>query len=206
MELWAKGIPKFIHAPRNGSVYVLQKLGIPIEIEGKSVVQKIKNRTDLESSKKAVSLSIISFLCESLNPIQMMKLQMQAEMNAQNLLLSAAQLPLDELEQFFAELSRLVTRKKSESVLNRDKILLTQINQTVLSLEKTDRCYTLICKMELSTLSETEHSELITLVEEEEALNVQRLKYLVELAQLRKMTLPQLMKKLGLNKAKLKNG
>jgi hypothetical protein len=76
----------------------------------------------LESSKKAVSLSIISFLCESLNPIQMMKLQMQAEMNAQNLLLSAAQLPLDELEQFFAELSRLVTRKKSESVLNRDKI------------------------------------------------------------------------------------
>jgi hypothetical protein len=160
----------------------------------------------LESSKKAVSLSIISFLCESLNPIQMMKLQMQAEMNAQNLLLSAAQLPLDELEQFFAELSRLVTRKKSESVLNRDKILLTQINQTVLSLEKTDRCYTLICKMEWSTLSETEHSELITLVEEEEALNVQRLKYLVELAQLRKMTLPQLMKKLGLNKAKLKNG
>jgi hypothetical protein len=136
----------------------------------------------------------------------MMKLQMQAEINAQNLLLSAAQLPLDELEQFFAELSRLVTRKKSESVLNRDKILLTQINQTVLSLEKTDRCYTLICKMELSTLSETEHSELITLVEEEEALNVQRLKYLVELAQLRKMTLPQLMKKLGLNKAKLKNG
>ncbi|MEN9613008.1 MAG: hypothetical protein RLZZ628_3822 [Bacteroidota bacterium] len=136
----------------------------------------------------------------------MMKLQMQAEMNAQNLLLSAAQLPLDELEQFFAELSRLVTRKKSESVLNRDKILLTQINQTVLSLEKTDRCYTLICKMEWSTLSETEHSELITLVEEEEALNVQRLKYLVELAQLRKMALPQLMKKLGLNKAKLKNG
>ncbi|MEY4934075.1 MAG: hypothetical protein RIS64_434 [Bacteroidota bacterium] len=60
--------------------------------------------------------------------------------------------------------------------------------------------------MELSSLSETEHQELILLVEEEEALNVQRLKQLVELAQLRKLTLPQLMKKLGLNKAKLKNG
>ncbi|MEO0044493.1 MAG: hypothetical protein RL329_3941 [Bacteroidota bacterium] len=136
----------------------------------------------------------------------MTKLQVQAELNAQNLLLSAAQLPLDELEQFFAELSRLVTRKKSESILNREKILLTQINQTVLSPEKTERCYTLICKMELRSLSETEHQELILLVEEEEALNVQRLKQLVELAQLRKMTLPQLMKKLGLNKATLKNG
>jgi hypothetical protein len=136
----------------------------------------------------------------------MTKLQVQAEVNAQNLLLSASQLPLDELEQFFTELSRLVMRKKSESILNREKILLTQINQTVLSPEKTERCYTLICKMELSSLSETEHQELLLLVEEEEALNVQRLNQLVELAQLHKITLPQLMKKLGLNKAKLKNG
>jgi hypothetical protein len=36
-----------------------------------------------------------------------MKLQMQAEMNAQNLLLSAAQLPLDELEQFFAIFNKI---------------------------------------------------------------------------------------------------
>jgi hypothetical protein len=136
----------------------------------------------------------------------MTKLQVQSEMNAQSLLMTVAQLPLNELEQFIHELNRLLTRKKSEEIVQKDKILISKINQTVLSPDKTARCYELICQMEMSSLSETEHQELLALVEEEEALNVERLKYLVELAQLRNLTLPQLMKKLGLNKAKLKHG
>jgi hypothetical protein len=43
---------------------------------------------------------------------------------------------------------------------------------------------------------------LIALVEEEETLRVERVKYLIELAQLRNITLPQLMEKLGLKKNK----
>jgi hypothetical protein len=138
----------------------------------------------------------------------MTKLQVQSEMNTQTLLLSIAQLPLNELESFVNELNRLLTRKKTEDIVKKDKILMSKINQTVLSPIKTERCYLLICQMEMSTLSEAEHQELIMLVGEEETLNVQRLKYLVELAQLRQVTLPQLMEKLGLNKAKtnLKDG
>lgn len=132
--------------------------------------------------------------------------KLQVEMNTQSLLLSVAQLPSNELEQFIHELNRLLTRKKTEDIVKKDKILISKINQTVLSPVKTERCYALICQMEMSTLSETEHQELLALAEEEEALNVERLKYLVELAQLRNLTLPQLMKKLGLNKAKLKHG
>ncbi|MEY4937782.1 MAG: hypothetical protein RIS64_4141 [Bacteroidota bacterium] len=132
----------------------------------------------------------------------MTKLQVQAEMNAQSLLMTVAQLPLNELEQFIQELNRLLTRKKSEDIAQKDKILISKINQTALSLPKIERCNTLILQMEFATLTEAEHQELMLLVEEEEKLRVERVQYLIELAQWRKITLPQLMENLGLKKGK----
>ncbi|MEO0042590.1 MAG: hypothetical protein RL329_2038 [Bacteroidota bacterium] len=58
----------------------------------------------------------------------MTKLQVQSEMNAQSMLLTVAQLPLNELEQFIHELNRLLTRKKTEAILQKDKILISKIN------------------------------------------------------------------------------
>ena len=130
----------------------------------------------------------------------MTKLQVQAEMNAQSLLMTVAQLPLNELEQFIHELNRLLTRKKSEEIVQKDKRLISKINQTALSLPKIERCNALILQMEFATLTETEHQELMLLVEEEEKLRAERVKYLIELAQLRNLTLPQLMETLGLKK------
>jgi hypothetical protein len=137
-----------------------------------------------------------------LTRIKMTKLQVQAEMNAQSLLMTVAQLPLNELEQFIQELNRLLTRKKSEDIAQKDKILISKINQTALSLPKIERCNTLILQMEFATLTEAEHQELMLLVEEEEKLRVERVQYLIELAQWRKITLPQLMENLGLKKGK----
>ena len=130
----------------------------------------------------------------------MTKLQVQAEINAQSLLLTVAQLPLNELEQFIQDLNGLLTRKKSEDIVQKDKRLISKINQTALSLPKIERCNTLILQMEFGTLTEIEHQELMEIVEEEEKLRVERVRYLIELAQLRKITLPQLMEKLGLKK------
>jgi hypothetical protein len=132
----------------------------------------------------------------------MTKLQVQAEINAQSLLRTVAQLPLNELEQFIQELNRLLTRKKSEEIVQKDKSLISKINQTALSLPKIERCNALILQMEFATLTEAEHQELMLLVEEEEKLRVERVKYLMELAQLRNLTLPQLLEKLGLKKRK----
>jgi hypothetical protein len=132
----------------------------------------------------------------------MTKLQVQAEMNAQSLLMTVAQLPLNELEQFIQELNRLLTRKKSEEIAQKDKILISKINQTALSLPKIERCNALILQMEFATLTEAEHQELMLLVEEEEKLRVERVQYLIELAQLRRIPLPQLMENLGLKKGK----
>jgi hypothetical protein len=121
-------------------------------------------------------------------------------MDAQSLLYNASQMPVTELESFIYQLNALVTRKKTPDNNLRDTALLEKINRTVLEKSKRERCQTLIYKLEMETISDTDQAELERLVEEEEKIRVKRLKYLIELSQLRNVTLPQLMKTLELTK------
>lgn len=121
-------------------------------------------------------------------------------MDAQSLLYNASQMPVTELESFIYQLNALVTRKKTPDNNLRDTALLEKINRTVLAQSKRERCQTLIYKLEMETISDTDQAELERLVEEEEKIRVKRLKYLIELSQLRNVTLPQLMKILELTK------
>ncbi len=66
-------------------------------------------------------------------------------------------------------------------------------------LHKSERYVLLHHKLELENLSESEHKEFTDLVTEEENYRNERVKYLIELAQLRAVSLPQLMTNLGLN-------
>ena len=74
-----------------------------------------------------------------------------------------------------------------------------KINETILSKDKIERYQFLIYKHEFNVLSDAEYQELMQLTEEEETIRVQRLTYLVELAQLKGLGLSQLMENLGLN-------
>ena len=121
-------------------------------------------------------------------------------MDTQNLLSNASQMPLNELEAFVHELNAVITRKKTTDKSSRDTILLDKINRTVLDKAKRERYQALIYTLEMETISDVEHTELLELVEQEEKIRVKRLKYLIELAQLRNITLPQLMKNLELTK------
>lgn len=80
-----------------------------------------------------------------------------------------------------------------------EKDLLHKINQTVLPDKQAERYALLIQKLEPDTMTETEHTEFMDLVCKEEALRNERVKYLIELAQLRNMPLLKLMDSLGLN-------
>ena len=121
-------------------------------------------------------------------------------MDTQNLLYNAAQMPLTELEAYVQQLNSLITRKRTTDTNLRDTVLLDKITRTVLDKVKRERYQALIYKLEMETISDTEHAELLELVEREEKIRVKRLKYLIELAQLRNITLPQLMKNLELTK------
>ena len=54
-------------------------------------------------------------------------------------------------------------------------------------------------KMEVENLSDTEYQELLSLVDKEEKMRNKRFQYLLELPQLRAVSLTELMDKLGLN-------
>ncbi len=122
-------------------------------------------------------------------------------MDAQNLLRDVAQMPLLEMERFVQAINGLIVQKKTSDKSYRERFLLGKINQTVLEKEKIVRYQFLVQKLEAETISDVEYTEFMELTDEEEQIRLNRMTFLVELAQLRSMSLPQLMDSLGLNRS-----
>jgi hypothetical protein len=129
----------------------------------------------------------------------MAKFQIQSEIDTHVLLTSVAQMPVNELEFFVQELNALITRRKAQDKARRERALLGKINQTVLSKDKMERYIWLHHKLEADRLTDIEHKEFMDLVAQEEEKRNERVKFLIELAQLKAVSLPQLMLSLGLN-------
>lgn len=128
----------------------------------------------------------------------MSKVQVQTEIDTQALLAGAAKLKVKELEEFIRDLHGLVTRKKTEDKTHNEKVLLSQINQTVLEKKKRERYFELAQKLSEETINPIERQEFLTLTSEEENLRNTRVKLMIELAQLRNIPLTQLMEEIGL--------
>ena len=129
----------------------------------------------------------------------MEKIQIQANNNIQSLIGGFSEMPLHDLESFISGLNALVLRKRVADIGKRDKALLLKINQTVLPELAMERYIFLQNKMELENLSESEYQELLILVIQEEKIRNKRFKHLLELSQLRGVSLSELMNNLGLN-------
>jgi hypothetical protein len=129
----------------------------------------------------------------------MEKTQMRVENTIPNLLGGFSEMPLKELEHFIKELNALAIKKRVLNKGNQDKILLRKINETALTEPLMERYIGLQEKMELDNLSETEYQELLNLVDKEEKIRNKRFQYILELSQLRGISLTELMNKLGLN-------
>jgi hypothetical protein len=128
----------------------------------------------------------------------MSKIHIQTEIDTVLLLQGAAQMTIQELEHFVTELNGLITRKKTKSKVRQEKRLLAKINQAVLTPEKRQRYRILAEQLALEWIQPAEYAELSLLADEEEALRNERVKYMIELSQLKAISLPQLMQELGL--------
>ena len=129
----------------------------------------------------------------------MEKIQMQVDNTKLSLLGGFSEMPLKELEYFIRELNALAIRKRALDKGKRDKILLRKINETVLPEPIMERYLYLQEKMEVENLPDTEYQELLKLVTQEEKIRNKRFQYLLELSQLRGISLTELMNNLGLN-------
>lgn len=112
------------------------------------------------------------------------------------LLEAVNRLPLSELDDFIRQVLALRAKYDVPISDSIEKGLLEKINQR-LPEEIQTRYDHLIAKRKAETLTQDEHQELLRLTDHVESQQVERVRYLIELAMLRKTTLQELVKSLG---------
>jgi len=104
-----------------------------------------------------------------------------------------------DLEVFLKEVAHLLAQRKASVISKRESQLLLKINKPLLSIEAQNQFDLLYPKLQAETISEREHKTLMTLISRREKKGVKRLEALIELAQLKKKSPKELMKKMGLS-------
>lgn len=113
---------------------------------------------------------------------------------------SVANLELSDLEAFAAEINSLLAQRKAPGLSQRETQLLEIINRGP-SVELRQRYALLNEKLQDENLSDKEQAELVRLVEQIEAYDVERLKSLIDLAQLRGVSLDAVMDQLDIQRS-----
>ncbi|MGH9840522.1 MAG: STAS/SEC14 domain-containing protein [Blastocatellia bacterium] len=113
------------------------------------------------------------------------------------LLYAALQMPRPELERFVARLFALKAREETPNLSEAETRLLLKINQDIPTAAR-QRMNELIDKRQAHLITQSELEELIQLTDQSEAIGVERLKCLIELAALRDVPLDELMRQLGI--------
>ncbi len=121
----------------------------------------------------------------------------QTPLTYRQLLKAVEQMPQSKLDQFVGDVAALRASTRAPRLSHTESDLLTKINRGVPA-ELQSRYGALVAKRRAGGISQAEYDELLRLTEEVEDLDVQRVEYLAELARLRKMTVPALMKDLGI--------
>lgn len=122
------------------------------------------------------------------------------EIELEQVLDSVANLEISELERFAAEVNTLLARRKTPSLSRRESELLQIINQGPPT-EVRQRYQMLNEKLQDESLIDREHAELMELIAQIEEFDVARLRSLIELAQLRGISLDELMDQLGVRRS-----
>jgi hypothetical protein len=121
-------------------------------------------------------------------------------MSIDELLSAANQLSEPDLEILVNQVLLLRARRKAPVLPAQEAALLVQINQGV-PLDLHQRYQALAEKRDAETLTEVEYQELLALSDRIEILAAQRVEALAQLAQLRQVSLLQVMEDLGIQSA-----
>ncbi|MDE2724070.1 MAG: STAS/SEC14 domain-containing protein [Gemmatimonadota bacterium] len=113
---------------------------------------------------------------------------------------AAEQLPQTDLENLTAQVLTLKARRTAPELSQNEAGLLRNINRGMPD-ELQNRYRELIAIRRAGTLTESEHAELLHLTNQFEKHDTERLKYLTELARIRKISLTDLLDELGIEPA-----
>lgn len=124
-------------------------------------------------------------------------IKIQAQLSQEDLLQAVEQLSLGELKEFVQDTLVIQAKHHAPSLPQNETELLLKINQGI-SPDIQKRYQNLINQKNQETLTEPEYQELLTLTDQIENHQAQRLDYLAQLAQLRQISLIDLMTQLGI--------
>jgi hypothetical protein len=123
----------------------------------------------------------------------MATLSIRTQITINDLLEAAEQLPPAELETLLRRLLQLQARRKAPNLSKREAEIIEAITHTGPS-EHQSRLHALTQEMDKRPLTEAEQCELKELIAHSESLTAKRLALLVELSQLRQVSLDAVMK------------
>ncbi|MBE9225923.1 STAS/SEC14 domain-containing protein [Phormidium sp. LEGE 05292] len=127
----------------------------------------------------------------------MSTVKVEIQMSSEELLKAVSQLSLPDLEKFVTQVIALQAQRRANKLPQIEAELLLKINQVIPS-DIQKQYDELIVKRQAETLTTEEHQQLLKLTEQIEKLQAQRIEYLVELSQIRKISLTELMENLGI--------
>ena len=119
------------------------------------------------------------------------------QLETEQLLNAALQMPQQELDQFVARLFTLKAKERAPVLSEREAELLNKIYQPLPD-GMQQQLNELIEKRQAATISEKELQELIGLTNRVELFDAERLEHLIELAHLRSVPLENLIRQLGI--------
>jgi hypothetical protein len=122
----------------------------------------------------------------------------QVNIGLDQLLSGVSQLETTDLEQFVNQVNCLLAQRRAPSLPHRETELLEQINQG-LPENLQQRYDVLQIKLQDEVITPEEHQELLSLIDTVEQASADRLRSLIELSQLREVSLDNLMGQLGIH-------
>lgn len=121
--------------------------------------------------------------------------RIEAELSFDKLLNAVEQLSLPELEDLMSQVMTLQAKRKAPCLSADETELMLTINQG-LSPDMQMRFDELVVRRQAETLTQEEHQELLSLIDQIEKADAERMKYMAELARIRGVSLEVLMEEL----------
>ncbi len=123
--------------------------------------------------------------------------QIKAHLTTQQLLKAVEQMPQEDLDRFVEQVVALRASQRAPRLSQAESKLLRRVNQGLAEQDQR-RFAELVARRETEDLTQHENAEFLRLATLSEALNVERMKALAELARIRRSTLRDVMQDLGI--------
>lgn len=127
------------------------------------------------------------------------EIQPNTKVALDQILNGVANLETKDLETFLGQVAHLLAKRKAKNLSITETKLLLKINEQLPPLVW-QRYDELQEKLQQETITDLEHSELLTIIEQMESHNVEWIQALSQLAQIRNTSLKELMKELGIRR------